>query len=70
MAQNLNICIILVKSVKFTLIDYILDFIEYDYQINKFFYPLLAEKNDDEAKEIEKEIKKYKEQKKEINKSL
>ena len=42
-----------------TLIDYILDFIEYDYQVNKFFYPLLAEKKDDEAKEIEKEIKKY-----------
>lgn len=49
-----------------TLIDYILDFIEYDYQVNKFFYPLLAEKKDDEAKEIEKEIKKYKEQKKRL----
>ena len=49
-----------------TLIDYILDFIEYDYQVNKFFYPLLAEKKDDEAKEIEKEIKKYKDQKKRL----
>ena len=49
-----------------TLIDYILDFIEYDYHVNKFFYPLLAEKKDDEAKEIEKEIKKYKEQKKRL----
>ena len=49
-----------------TLIDYILDFIEYDYHVNKFFYPLLAEKKDDEAKEIEKEIKKYKEQKKRV----
>ena len=48
------------------LIDYILDFIEYDYQVNKFFYPLLAEKKDDEAKEIEKEIKKYKDQKKRL----
>lgn len=34
-----------------TLIDYILDFIEYDYHVNKFFYPLLAEKKDDEAKQ-------------------
>ena len=49
-----------------TLIDYILDFIEYDYQVNKFFYPLLAEKKDDETKEIEKEIKKYKDQKKRL----
>ena len=49
-----------------TLIDYILDFIEYDYQVNKFFYPLLAEKKNDEAKEIEREIKKYKEQKKRL----
>ena len=48
------------------LIDYILDFIEYDYQVNKFFYPLLAEKKNDEAKEIEKEIKKYKDQKKRL----
>lgn len=49
-----------------TLIDYILDFIEYDYQVNKFFYPLLAEKKNDEIKEIEDEIKKYKEQKKRL----
>ena len=50
----------------FFFIDYILDFIEYDYQVNKFFYPLLAEKKNDEAKEIEREIKKYKEQKKRL----
>lgn len=48
------------------LIDYILDFIEYDYQVNKFFYPLLAEKKDNEAKEIEDEIKKYQNQKKRL----
>ena len=53
-------------DVEGTLIDYILDFIEYDYHVNKFFYPLLAEKKDDEAKEIEKEIKKYKDQKKRL----
>lgn len=53
-------------NIEETLIDYILDFIEYDYQVNKFFYPLLAEKKDDEAKEIEKKIKKYKDQKKRL----
>ena len=45
------------------LIDYILDLVEYDYHINKYFYPILAEKKTDETKEIEQEIKKYKEQK-------
>lgn len=49
-----------------TLIDYILDFIEYDYQVNKFFYPLLAEKKNNEIKEIEDEIKKYQNQKKRL----
>lgn len=43
-------------DVEGTLINHILDFIEYDYHVNKFFYPLLAEKKDDESKEIEKEI--------------
>ena len=51
------------------LIDYILDFIEYDYQVNKFFYPLLAEKKDDEAKEIEQEITKLKAQKDRLKKA-
>ena len=45
------------------LIDYILDLVEYDYHINKYFYPILAEKKNDETKEIEQEIKKYKQQK-------
>lgn len=35
-------------DVEGTLINHILDFIEYDYHVNKFFYPLLAEKKDDE----------------------
>lgn len=41
------------------LIDYILDLVEYDYHINKYFYSILAEKKTDETKEIEQEIKKY-----------
>ena len=40
------------------LIDYILDLVEYDFNVKKYFYPLLAEKKDDESKEIEEEIKK------------
>lgn len=43
------------------LIDYILDLVEYDFHVNKYFYPLLAEKKNNETKEIEKEIKKLKE---------
>ncbi len=50
------------------LIDYILDLVEYDFHVNKYFYPLLAEKKDDETKEIEKEIKKLKQQKERIKK--
>ena len=45
------------------LIDYILDLVEYDYHINKYFYPILAEKKNDETKKIEQEIKKYTQQK-------
>ena len=56
-------------DVEGTLIDYILDFIEYDYHVNKFFYPLLSEKKDDEAKEIEQEITKLKAKKKRIKKA-
>ena len=47
----------------YILIDYILDLVEYDYHINKYFYPILAEKKNDETKEIEQEIKKYTQQK-------
>lgn len=50
------------------LIDYILDLVEYDFHVKKYFYPLLAEKKDDETKEIEKEIKKLKEQKERLMK--
>lgn len=50
------------------LIDYILDLVEYDFHVNKYFYPLLAEKKNNETKEIEKEIKKLKEQKERLMK--
>ncbi len=50
------------------LIDYILDLVEYDFHVNKYFYPLLAEKKDNETKGIEKEIKKLKEQKERLRK--
>lgn len=40
------------------LIDYILDLVEYDFNVKKYFYPLLAEKKDNETKQIEEEIKK------------
>lgn len=56
-------------DVEGTLIDYILDFIEYDYHVNKFFYPLLSEKKDDEAKEIEQEITKLKARKDRLKKA-
>ena len=50
------------------LIDYILDLVKYDFHVNKYFYPLLAEKKNNETKEIEKEIKKLKEQKERLMK--
>ena len=50
------------------LIDYILDLVEYDFHVNKYFYPLLAEKKDNKTKEIEKEIKKLEQQKERIKK--
>ena len=50
------------------LIDYILDLVEYDFHVKKYFYPLLAEKKDDETKEIEKEIRKLEQQKERIKK--
>ena len=34
------------------LIDYILDLVEYDFHIKKYFYPILAEKKDDESKKV------------------
>ena len=56
-------------DVEGTLINHIWDFIEYDYHVNKFFYPLLAEKKDDESKEIEKEISKLTAQKDRLKKA-
>ena len=50
------------------LIDYILELVEYDFHVNKYFYPLLAEKKNNETKEIEKEIKKFNEQKERLKK--
>ena len=45
------------------LIDYILDLVEYDFHVKKYFYPILAEKKDDESKKIDEEIKKLQQQK-------
>jgi len=50
------------------LIDYILDLVEYDFHVKKYFYPILAEKKDDETKKIEKEIRKLEQQKERIKK--
>lgn len=50
------------------LIDYILDLVEYDFHVNKYFYPLLAEKKDNETKQIEDEIKKLEQQKERLMK--
>ena len=51
------------------LIEYILDLIEYDYNVNKFFYPILAEKKNSQTKELEEQIKKLKEQKDRLKKA-
>ena len=45
------------------LIDYILDLVEYDFNVKKYFYPLLAEKKNNETKQIEEEIKKLEQSK-------
>ena len=51
------------------LIDYILDLVEYDYYVKKYFYPILAEKKDDESKKIDEEIKKLLQQKDRLKKA-
>ena len=51
------------------LIDYILDLVEYDYHVKKYFYPILAEKKDDESKKIDEEIKKFQQQKDRLKKA-
>ena len=45
------------------LVDYILDLVEYDFNVKNYFYPLLAEKKDNETKQIEEEIKKLEQSK-------
>ena len=51
------------------LIDYILDLVEYDFHVKKYFYPILAEKKDDESKKIDEEIKKLQQQKDRLKKA-
>ena len=51
------------------LIDYILDLVEYDFHVKKYFYPILAEKKDDESKKIDEEIKKLLQQKDRLKKA-
>ena len=51
------------------LIDYLLDLVEYDFHVNKYFYPILAEKKDDESKKIEEEMKKLQQQKDRLKKA-
>ncbi len=51
------------------LIEYLLDLIEYDYNVKKFFYPILAEKKNSQTKEIEDQIKKLKDQKDRLKKA-
>ena len=51
------------------LIDYILDLVEYDYHVKKYFYPILAEKKDDESRKIDEEIKKLQQQKDRLKKA-
>ena len=51
------------------LIDYILDLVEYDYHVKKYFYPILAEKKDYESKKIDEDIKKLLQQKDRLKKA-
>ena len=46
-----------------SLIEYILDLVEYDYNVRKYFYPLISENKTDESKSILEEINKFKAQK-------
>ena len=51
------------------LIDYILDLVEYDFHIKKYFYPLLAEKKNNEIEQIKEEINKLTAQKERLKKA-
>lgn len=42
---------------------------EYDFHVKKCFYPILAEKKDDESREIDEEIKKLQQQKERLKKA-
>ena len=42
------------------LIDYLLELVEYDYNVKKYFYPILAEKKNDETNQIQEERNKLK----------
>ena len=51
------------------LIDYILDLVEYDFHVKKYFYPILAETKNDESKKITEEITKLQQQKDRLKKA-
>lgn len=51
------------------LIDYILDLVEYDFHVKKYFYPLLAEKKNNEIEQIEEQIHKLISQKERLKKA-
>lgn len=51
------------------LIDYLLELIEYDYNVKKYFYPILAEKKNEETNQIQEEISKLKAQKDRLKKA-
>lgn len=56
-------------GIESSLIDYILDLVEYDFNVKKYFYPLLSEKKDDEDKQIDDEINDLKAQKARLKKA-
>ena len=51
------------------LMSYILELVEYDFQVKKYFYPLLAERKDNNSEDIEKEIRKLENQKDRLKKA-
>ena len=46
-----------------------MDLVEYDFHVKKYFYPILAEKKDDESRKIDEEIKKLQQQKDRLKKA-
>ena len=51
------------------LTEYILDLVEYDFNVNKYFYPILAEKKTDETRKIDEEVNKLLQQKERLKKA-